>query len=90
MHLQLKIPFFEKYDRLTMINICKQLKQRVYDRGEIVTKIGDKATCMVIVLLGELGVYNEDDVLLNTLQENMGFGERALRIEELQKTTLVA
>jgi hypothetical protein len=38
---------------------------------------------MVIVLLGELGVYNEDDVLLNTLQENMGFGERALRIEEL-------
>ena len=45
---------------------------------------------MVVVLIGELGVYNASNDLLNTLPENMSFGERALRIEEPQKTTIVA
>jgi signal-transduction protein with cAMP-binding, CBS, and nucleotidyltransferase domain len=45
---------------------------------------------MVLVLIGELGVYNQDNELMQTLSENMTFGERALRIEETCKINLVA
>jgi signal-transduction protein with cAMP-binding, CBS, and nucleotidyltransferase domain len=45
---------------------------------------------MVLVLIGELGVYNQDNDLMQTLSENQSFGERALRIEETNKINLVA
>lgn len=90
MHLQIKIPFFERYDHLTMFNICKQLRQRVYDRGEVIAAKGDIADNMIVVLIGELGVYEDGKRLTHRLTENMSYGERALRIREPWKTTLVA
>lgn len=45
---------------------------------------------MITILAGELGVFSADGQLLQKLSENMSFGERALRIEENLKNTIVA
>lgn len=90
MHLQIKIPFFERYDRLTMINICKKLKQKVYDRGEVICKKGDYGDEMIIVLIGELAVKEQGNAHNIKLTENMAYGERALRIREPWKSNLIA
>jgi signal-transduction protein with cAMP-binding, CBS, and nucleotidyltransferase domain len=90
MYLQIKVPFFEQYDRLTMTNICKQLKQKVYDRGEVIVSKGMFSDCMYVVLIGEAGVYESEGELLNVLTENRSIGERALRVDELTKYTVVA
>ena len=91
MYLQIKIPFFEQYDRLTMTNICKNLKQKVYDRGEVIVYKGEKSDCMLVILFGQANVYEDDgENCINVISENMSIGERALRVDDNSKYTVVA
>lgn len=75
---------------MTMINICKKLKQKVYDRNEVIMKKGEIGDEMVVVLIGELGVIEEGSAHMLKLTENMAFGERVLRIREPWKQTLIS
>jgi len=45
---------------------------------------------MYVVLIGEAGVYEKDGELLTKLTENRTIGERALRVDETTKYTVVA
>jgi len=45
---------------------------------------------MYVVLIGEAGVYEREDELLTKLTENRTIGERALRVDEITKYTVVA
>ena len=40
MHLHVKVPFFEKYDALTMVNICKCMNQSVYEKDQVLAAHG--------------------------------------------------
>ena len=52
---------------------------------------GDQSEDMFVFLIGEAGVYdNDDDQPVHLLTENMSFGERSLRVDEKIKQTVVA
>ena len=60
MHLQQNVPFFANYSGETLANICNELHQRVYDKGECIFKKGDFGDELYVVMVGEVGVYVDE------------------------------
>ena len=52
----------------------------MYNRGEVIVKKGDIGTEMFVVLIGEVGVYFDDELnhCIVKLNENKTFGDRSL------------
>jgi len=50
MHINLIVPYFQNYDRVTIRNICKHLKTVTFDQDELIMSKGDDADCMFIVI----------------------------------------
>jgi len=42
--------------------ITKALKQKVYDRGEVIINKGEKGKEVIIILRGLVGIYLDDQV----------------------------
>lgn len=51
---------------------------------------GEAANSMLIVLFGSLGVFDDDANLIQHVHPNQAYGERAIRISEPRKHTVVA
>lgn len=68
------------------MNICDQLHQRVYDKGEIIVKKGDFGDELIVVMVGEVGVYFDDALLqcVVELTENKTYGERSIQQPEVR------
>lgn len=65
------------------------MKQKVFDRNEVIFQKGDPPTDMFIVLMGEVGLYSDTKCLRVTIENNT-FGEKALDSMELRDRTAVA
>lgn len=81
MHVNLYVPYFSNYDRMTIIAICKHLKKVTFDTDQLIMSRGDSATCMYIVISGEVGIYidEQQSECVARVKENYIFGERALQ-----------
>ena len=92
MHLKTYVPFFRDYDSMTLTNLCKVLRQKVYDKEEIVMTKGELGNEMMIILHGKVGVYFDDKMedCVVTLGENQSFGERALQNSDKRTASVVA
>ena len=92
MHLQQNVSFFQNYSGKTLFNLCDQVHQRVYDKGEIIFKKGDFGDELIVVMVGEVGVY-VDDMLqqcVAVLTENKTYGERSVQQPEVRQVNLLA
>ena len=92
MHLQLNVPFFANYSGQVLANVCNQLQQRVYDKGEIIFRKGDLGEELFVIMIGEAGVYVDDQLqqCVVELTENKTYGERSLHQQEVRQATLLA
>ncbi len=92
MHLQVTVPFFANYSGKTLADICGQLHQKVYAKGEIIFKKGDYGEELYVFMVGEVGVYVDDDLeqCVVELTEGQTYGERSLQVPELRQATLKA
>lgn len=91
-HLKLNVPFFGNYEGSILNNICNQLHQRMYNKGEVIVRKGDVGNEMFVILVGEVGVYFDDDLkhCIVELNENKTFGDRSLQNEEVRSAHIVA
>jgi CRP-like cAMP-binding protein len=60
MYFNLYVPYFTNYDRMTIGNICKHLKKATFDTNQVIMSRGQEATCMYIVISGEVGIYVDE------------------------------
>jgi len=92
MHLKIHVPFFANYEGVTLHNICNHLKQKVFDRGDVIVQKGEMGEEMYVILLGEVGVYFDDELqnCVVSLGENKVFGERSLQNSEERTANIVA
>ena len=86
------MPFFANYSGATLANICNQLHQRVYDKGEIIIKKGDFGDELYVVMVGAVGVYVDDNLqqCIVELTENKTYGERSIQQPEVRQANLLA
>jgi CRP-like cAMP-binding protein len=89
MHLKCEVSIFYDYDRHTLENLTKVMRQKVFDRNEIIFSKGDPPTDMFIVLMGEVGLYSEKKCI-SVATENHTFGDKALDSMELRDRTAIA
>ena len=61
-------------------------------KDEVIVFKGEVGDCMFVVLLGEVGVYFDDDARICTLKlnENKQFGARALQHDDVRTATVKA
>jgi CRP-like cAMP-binding protein len=58
MYLKYEIPFFYDFDSHTVNNLAKVMKQKVFDKNEIIYLKNDPSVDMFIVLFGDVSLYN--------------------------------
>ena len=60
MYLKCEIPFFFGYDRHTLENLTKVMQQKVFEKNEIIYRKGDPSIALYVVLIGEIGMYENE------------------------------
>ena len=72
------------------------MKQKVFDKNEIIYRKNDPSVDMFIVLFGDVGLYNTDGIPDSnnkpdiSIKNNNSFGDKALNSMELRKETAIA
>jgi voltage-gated potassium channel len=77
-----RIPLFKGVENTFIEEVALNLRMDIFTPGELIFKKGQKGQTMYFVIKGNLEVFNEDGVIINTLSEGDFFGEIALLTDQ--------
>ena len=78
MYLTAHVNFLQVYDRSSVANLCRTLELRYFAKDEVVYNLKESGDTMFIVMLGTVGLFNDQRQEQHRCTENFIFGEKAL------------
>ena len=98
MFLKLRVPFFADFDKKTLRPVMERMLCNFYKKNQIVCQFNESAECMMIVIDGELGAFEnllpeeiQKDSLPTKQIDQLGtWGESAMTEDESWNHTLKA
>jgi len=88
-HWAKRYSFFDNLTTYTMNEVCKQLKHKFYDKGEVIMQEGDIGDCVYFIINGKVGIY-KGKTKVNTLGPPHSIGEKALETDCTRTATIKA
>lgn len=85
-----KCPFFSSLKGTQLIELTDRMTSREFAMGEVLMHVGDAADCLYLILQGKVGIYTDDNRLLDEVTSGNVIGESAIQNKTGRTATVKA